>query len=37
LVYPAMAWTRRYDEPEHQRVNRWLAQSQSAMGEVSQA
>jgi 23S rRNA pseudouridine2604 synthase len=28
LVYPgAMAWTRRYDEPEPQRVNRWLAQS----------
>ena len=22
-----MAWTRRYDEPEPQRVNRWLAQS----------
>ena len=22
-----MSWTRRYDEPEPQRVNRWLAQS----------
>ena len=22
-----MAWTRTYDEPEPQRVNRWLAQS----------
>ena len=22
-----MAWTRRYDDPEPQRVNKWLAQS----------
>jgi 23S rRNA pseudouridine2604 synthase len=26
-MFARMAWTRRYDEPEPQRVNRWLAQN----------